>query len=155
MVPDTRLRINRPQVIDETFADEAVVVNLANGNYYTLSRVGAEVWQCLEQGFAPARIVEELCARYAGPQAEIATAVAQFVDALLAAALVVPATDTDTPAPPPPALPSPAVPAPVRPAFQPPVMQEYTDMQGLLLVDPVHEVDETGWPNVKREGGTP
>ena len=28
-----------------------------------------------------------------------------------------------------------------------PTLQKYSDMQDLLLIDPVHEVDETGWPN--------
>jgi hypothetical protein len=31
--------------------------------------------------------------------------------------------------------------------FDPPVLEKYTDMQHLILLDPVHEVDEReGWP---------
>jgi hypothetical protein len=26
------------------------------------------------------------------------------------------------------------------------VLQKYTDMADLLLLDPIHEVDEQGWP---------
>ena len=33
----------------------------------------------------------------------------------------------------------------VRP-FQPPVLQKFRDMQDLLLMDPIHDVDEAGWP---------
>ena len=30
--------------------------------------------------------------------------------------------------------------------YEPPVIECYPDMQELLLLDPIHEVDETGWP---------
>jgi hypothetical protein len=34
--------------------------------------------------------------------------------------------------------------------FQKPLLQKYTDMEALLLVDPIHEVDEEeGWPKQK------
>jgi hypothetical protein len=33
--------------------------------------------------------------------------------------------------------------------FEPPLLEKYTDMQDLVLLDPVHEVDSTGWPAPK------
>jgi hypothetical protein len=34
--------------------------------------------------------------------------------------------------------------------FQPPVLESYSDMQDILLLDPIHEVDDkAGWPNPK------
>jgi hypothetical protein len=33
-----------------------------------------------------------------------------------------------------------------KPPFQSPVLHKYTDMAGLLLLDPIHDVLETGWP---------
>ncbi len=33
--------------------------------------------------------------------------------------------------------------------FQIPVLDVYSDMQDLLLLDPIHDVDETGWPTPK------
>lgn len=35
---------------------------------------------------------------------------------------------------------------PASDEFQPPALESYTDMQDLLLLDPIHEVDEMGWP---------
>jgi hypothetical protein len=32
-------------------------------------------------------------------------------------------------------------------AYVPPVMNKHSDMQELLLLDPIHEVDEAGWPS--------
>jgi len=31
--------------------------------------------------------------------------------------------------------------------FDAPVLHSYTDMQDVLLLDPIHDVDETGWPS--------
>jgi hypothetical protein len=31
-------------------------------------------------------------------------------------------------------------------------LQKFTDMQELLLLDPIHEVDERGWPHRKLNG---
>ena len=33
--------------------------------------------------------------------------------------------------------------------FEKPVLQKHTDMQELLLLDPIHEIDEKGWPSKK------
>jgi len=33
--------------------------------------------------------------------------------------------------------------------FNAPVLNKYTDMQDLLILDPIHEVDATGWPSTK------
>ena len=33
--------------------------------------------------------------------------------------------------------------------FQLPKLNIYTDMEALLLADPIHEVESDGWPNIK------
>ena len=35
-------------------------------------------------------------------------------------------------------------------AYEHPVLQKYTDMEDLLLLDPIHDVDEAGWPARKQ-----
>ena len=37
--------------------------------------------------------------------------------------------------------------------FEAPKLSKYTDMEQLLLLDPVHDVDETGWPNAPDNTG--
>jgi hypothetical protein len=53
-------------------------------------------------------------------------------------------------APPGPAAPDDPAPA-ERATFIAPVLAVYTDMQDLLLLDPIHDVDEIGWPT-RRDG---
>jgi hypothetical protein len=36
--------------------------------------------------------------------------------------------------------------------FQHPVINSHTDMQGLLLLDPIHEVEDMGWPHKQVDG---
>ena len=36
-----------------------------------------------------------------------------------------------------------------RGAYRTPVLSIYTDMQDLLLLDPIHDVDQAGWPTRK------
>ena len=35
--------------------------------------------------------------------------------------------------------------------FDAPILKRYTDQQELLLLDPIHEVDDIGWPREKEE----
>jgi hypothetical protein len=34
-----------------------------------------------------------------------------------------------------------------------PVLEKYTDMQELLLLDPIHDVEEAGWPKARPAAG--
>jgi hypothetical protein len=36
--------------------------------------------------------------------------------------------------------------------FVSPVLEKFSDLQELLLLDPIHEVDEEGWPHKAEEG---
>jgi len=40
---------------------------------------------------------------------------------------------------------------PVTIAYAPPVLETFSDMQDLLLLDPIHEVDDAGWPMAPRQ----
>jgi hypothetical protein len=34
-------------------------------------------------------------------------------------------------------------------AYRPPELEKFTDMESLLLLDPIHDVDQKGWPHVQ------
>ncbi len=133
--------INSPHVIRETFDDdEVVIVNLNSGSYYSLEKVAAEIWHLLEKGNAFDEILADLALRYEGDGNEIEATVRQFFHELQQDDLIVSAeprevTEKITP----------EVVAAKLP-FKAPVLLKYTDMQELLLLDPIHEVDDSGWP---------
>lgn len=145
-------QVNQPNVILETFDDEVVIVNLDNGNYYSLDATGMQVWHLLESGAALAQIGAHLAAQTSGSPAEINEALTNFVNELLAEALLVPApTATDSSAITEPVA---TAAAPIAlPPFSAPVLNKYSDMQELLLLDPIHDVDATGWPTLPQTVG--
>lgn len=131
-------------VIHETFDDEVVIIHLERGAYYSLEGAGADVWRLILAGASTDEAVEALSRGYRARRDEVATAVAGLIARLREEGLVEP-------------TPAGTVAAagvelkPTRP-FEPPVLRKYTDMQDLLLVDPIHEVDDAGWPRKRGEG---
>jgi hypothetical protein len=137
-----RFSVNSGQVISEIIDGEAVMINLTTGNYYSLNPAGAAIWDALEAGASDEEIVHRLAARYDASQDELAAAVTHLLEELRREELVVPAEQNG--APPAPASPEPGS---SRAAFEPPRLEKHSDMQDLILLDPVHEVDERGWPH--------
>ena len=139
------ITVNAPSVIGEVLGGEAIIVNLDSGAYYSLDGAGAEVWTAAQSGATLARMIDLVVAKFSGAPAEIAAGVAALVEELVAEGLLVAGSASTAPA----ADPFAGVAAPPtdRPPFVKPILQKYTDMADLLLLDPIHEVDEQGWPH--------
>lgn len=139
----TRYAVCGPQVIHETIDGEVVIINLETGNYYSLRGTGAFVWEGIVAGVGATAIADGLVTAFDGLDA--APDLSAFLTSLEREGLVARSTEPDG-APPPPAA---SANAP-RGAYAPPALEGFTDMQDLILLDPVHEVDETfGWPRTK------
>lgn len=142
-----RFRINRPTVVHETFGKEVVIIAFDSGNYYSLDKTGADIWNFIESGATVGEIVERFIYLYDGNRGVIENAVNKLIDELHIENLIIPEESekniqTST--------------IQVEPnseterhIFEAPRLQKYTDVQELLLLDPIHEVNETGWPNMK------
>jgi hypothetical protein len=139
---ESTYRVNSPYVVHETIDGEVIIVNLDSGSYYSLDQAGADLWESLAQGASLGHAVELLEHRYTAQPGAIANAVQALVAELLAENLL----RLGEPAPA--DGPAPAPNGEARP-FVAPVLHKHTDMQDLLLLDPIHEVDEAGWPAVK------
>jgi hypothetical protein len=135
-----RFRTNSPPVVHETVDHETIVVNLDTGSYYDLNESGGYIFGLLQLGSALPELAQRTAARYGIDQKDAETAVDDLVAKLVAEQLVVTAEGEPTRN-----APSPDA-GNVRP-YAAPVINKYTDMQELLLLDPVHEVDEAGWPS--------
>jgi hypothetical protein len=133
-MPLERLRVNAPHVINEVIDGEAVIINLATGDYFSLRGSGAFVWSAIERGAGTEEIVDAFVAGGAD-RAEVATAVGALVTELDREGLIV----SDGPAE------AVGLDAPAG-AFVAPRLEKFTDMKDLILLDPVHEVGEGGWP---------
>ena len=140
MAESQRFRIRRPEVIHEILDDELVIVNLKTGAYFSLDPVGAVIWEEVDRNATPAEIVSDVKARFDGDAALIEGEVKRLLRELEREQLIGAHDDPGSTAT------KPAPPLNGRAPFSPPLLQKYTDMQELLLLDPIHEVDESGWP---------
>lgn len=136
------------RVIHETVGGEAVIVNMDTGRYYSLNPCGSFVWNALADGQSVEAITEACALAAGGGAATVTDAVVCFVEALAAEGLV------EAHAPEDPAVPAAAVPPALElgaGTLEPPAMEIFTDMERLLPLDPIHEVDERGWPYRRSE----
>lgn len=126
-------------VVHEVIDGEAIIMDMRSGSYYSTDGIGALVWSAALSKAARGQIVE--AAERAFPDADAAAEVARFLDHLLGAGLLRAETHTGT--------------AAMAPDFtgagpwRAPALSSHQDMQDLLLLDPIHDVDATGWPMPK------
>lgn len=135
------LRLPGAPIIHDTIDNETIVINQKTGAYYSLEGPAARVWQMLAGGTTTDRLVDELLGAFEVDRARVESEVAGFVGELLDEGLAV-AGDADGTQPAQPL----DRPTGERLPFSGLALHRYTDLEVLLLVDPIHEVDDTGWP---------
>ncbi len=130
------------RVLHDAIDGEVIVIDLTTGTYYSLRGSAAEMWGVLQRSPGATRddLAEALLAGYETNGHEL-DAVASFLDKLHEEGLVNVVEGTQ-------ATVAPAPRADAAGVFAAPVLEKFTDMQDLVLIDPVHEVTEAGWPNV-------
>lgn len=138
-----RYRINTPQVISEIIDGEAVLIHMDKGYYYSLNTTGAFIWERLERRMQVVDLLDDCTACFMGNPAEIQSAARGLIETLVEEELISldssESADSDGPAP--------LSGEGARSIFSPPTLEKFTDMREFLLVDPIHEVDDRGWPH--------
>ena len=142
-----RLRINVPDVMSETIDGEVVAINLVSGNYYSITGAGADVWDLMREAGAlsATEIVEILVHQFDAERPEIDSAVTRLLGEMQKDGLIASAESASSQLAPLPAN------WEARRPFIPPRLEIYTDMQDLVLLDPVHQVEQQGWPHANPE----
>jgi hypothetical protein len=136
-------QVDSRKVAHETIDGEVIMIHLVLGNYFSLNGVGADVWELLVQGRGRDDTLALLEQRYDAESGQIAATVEELLAKLAEEELVEPAPAGDA------TVAQNGQPPAEKQPFEVPELQKFTDMQDFLLVDPIHEVDETGWPNQK------
>jgi hypothetical protein len=145
-----KFKINTSNIVHELIDGEVIIVNLKQGDYYSLLNTSAEIWTEIERGQSSAQVVAQLTQNYQEEPEIIAQGVQLFIEQLIEEGIITELAgdiqeneiishgfgnnSID------------------KPPFEMPKLSKYTDMEDLLALDPIHEVDETGWPNAKLEG---
>lgn len=147
MAPAAVYQIN-PRIIYENIDGEVIMINLDVGFYFSLHNVAAEIWSLFENKVRSEHVVELIAKQYQQNAPDIESMIASFLNELEKEQLIVPieaseltAEESNTE----------SVVAleqsKSKTSFTPPKLEKYDDMEQLLLIDPVHEVNEEGWPN--------
>lgn len=143
-------QVNRPDVIDERFDDEFVLVNLRDGTYYGVNSTGTLLWEQIVEGASPTQMIASLSKHFAAEPAVIANAVQAFLDDLAQESLIIAHENSTVTTSPvsarPDVSPHANLQVDLQAPFVLPAFEKFTDMQQVLQLDPIHEVDDSGWP---------
>lgn len=138
-----KLRVHSPNVVHETIDGEAILLDLNTGNYFSLDGSGAVIWDFIDKYGDWMRVLKLVVSGNDANDKLVVESVTAFVQELFDEKLLVelhnivneqvtPEVENQMKA--------------FADNFIPPKVNKYSDMQDLLLLDPIHEVDEKGWP---------
>jgi hypothetical protein len=143
MTPDHSFECNAPDVVYENFGDEVILLNLQSGSYYSLDPIGMLYWEFLSQGVPPRAIAAHICDSYAGKAEE--ESIAKDLGALFAEfqseGLIRRSATSRSVADVANGM------AKLSVDYTCPKLSKYDDVAELLLLDPVHDVSDVGWPH--------
>jgi Coenzyme PQQ synthesis protein D (PqqD) len=128
-----------PQVMHETIDGETIIIDLATGTYYSLRGSGPAVWAAVARGAGRSGIVEALERSHDTAPGTIAPAVDSFLEQLEKEQLIAQNGNA--------AAASELVEQAAGTPFEEPRLERYDDLQDVILLDPVHQVDDRGWPH--------
>jgi len=148
MFQTQRFKINSPAVINDTIEGESVIINLQNGYYYSLDDIGSVIWNGLINQYSMEEIISAFIPRFSEDKESVINGMSELITELKKENLIVMLTEEEQ--------------KNIRHdkafeiegsalSFTKPVLNKFGDMQDLLLLDPIHEVDEAGWPYSKPE----
>jgi len=139
-MPDDCYRINTPSVVYERFDNELVAIHMGTGVYHSMVGVATDAFVLLSEEATASELADALAIKYAATSGEILPQLAPFLEQLQNEQLIVPveARGSRNPL---------RIPGDERGiTFVAPNLEAFRDLEGLLLLDPIHEVDEEGWP---------
>ena len=140
-----RFAANHPAVVDEMIDGEAVVIDLRSGNYFSLVESAAVIWASLAARPTHDEVADYLGRVYDAEPEHCFGVSGAFLDLLVSEGLVVQVEPGAEPGE------APKIPAMAGPLPEP-RLEKFDDMQQLILLDPVHEIDEAvGWPRMRAE----
>jgi hypothetical protein len=144
---DSRYHVDAANVVHDVFDDgEAAVINLATGSYYSLTGSASFLWPALVEGATIQELVAAAVQRYSGDPLAVESAMRLFAEHLVKEGLVSTRPAGDRPGAAPSGVQA-AAPGELRPPFEEPRLERFDDLQELILLDPVHDVTDLGWPH--------
>ncbi len=147
MKKSQRYSIFDTNIINDIFGEEVVLVNLESGVYYSLRSSATQIWKGIIYQYSIEELVIDLMEIYQANENELLAEVQQFIQTLLEKKIIKEA-DFDH------KIIVESAPMSEKVAFLSPIIETFSDMQEILLLDPVHDVDKAGWPISNKTNAT-
>jgi hypothetical protein len=145
-----RFDVKADRIIHETLDGEVVAIDLGSGTYYSMRGTAGAIWEAAAAGSTLDEITGRVAAAYDTGGGDVRRSIRGFLEHLESCGLIVRSEAGGAPG-------DAAAPGPVpgSPRYEEPHLEVFTDMEDLILLDPVHDVDpEKGWPHpIDREQG--
>ena len=141
-----RFKIAGSHIAHESFEDEIHLINFTTGLYYTIDKTGMYAWNLIKENRTIEYIAQKMLKHYDVNYALLKEVLFKFITDLRNAGLIVPDTSGGHPAL---EKEGPSETPANKIKFDTPKIQEFTDIKEILLLDPIHDVNELGWPHKK------
>jgi hypothetical protein len=143
---------NTSRITYEIIEGEVIIVDFETGVYYSINALGTVIFNWIVQGVKLGTMLAAIEKHYSDANTDLVQTFNSFMTALLQNGIIERSETTINSV-------SELEPTleglPDTVTFVPPKLDKYTDMQELLLLDPIHEVDEKGWPFVQHDDNKP
>jgi hypothetical protein len=142
------IQVNEPHIVHETIDGETILMDLRSGNYFSIEKSGAVIWEILIQTENVDILIQKAGElSHPGKSAQVTSDIQNFVKKLLSEDLIREAERNEAPEITDEMLSSLKTAVTATEALE---VNKYSDMQEMLLLDPIHDVDEKGWPEPKK-----
>ena len=140
---ESEFSINTSSVVFERLDGEVIIISNQNGKYYSLGYTASDIWYLIQTSVSSSLWLKTLADNYQEIPDSAEDEVKKFVDALLSENLIksseaafgdLQLLPEDNP----------------RGKWSCPELLIFDDLQDLLLVDPIHDTGEEGWPFASR-----
>lgn len=119
---------NNAEVAAEMIDEEAILINLSTGNYYSMVGVATLIWSLIEQRRSREEIVATLVRRYQVTPTQAYADVVNLLDQLVVERLVLPASEAPEA--------EIDVPAVAHAVYEAPRLEIFRDMRLMFALDP-------------------
>ena len=141
---DRNFRINSNSVSLERLDGEVIIISFASGKFYSAKGSGADVLSLLKAGLSSRSIIQMLSVHYSTFEYDH-SGLDVFISSLLVEEIIEETKET---------IESETIQLPndlARSLWSKPELLIHDEIHGLLLVDPIHETNDEGWPKLKNE----
>ena len=140
MNSNQRFETRKKEVAAKVIDGEAIIINLANGIYYSMDNTGALIWEMIENGYNLTEMVDAISSRCGVDPGQVAADVQRLTEQLLEESLLVKSINESQYAA------NVSVGLDQGLTYKTPQLNIYRDMGDLLALDPpVPGLGDTPW----------